>query len=55
VSVGEVYEDTENYDREYVEINAHHRYVALDYEGRTSTATGVLVADPLETDELLSL
>ena len=51
-SVEDVYQDAENYDREYVEINAHHRYVAIDYESRSSATAGVLVADPLDTDEL---
>ncbi|MGQ3331280.1 hypothetical protein [Halorubrum sp. FL23] len=47
VSVGEVNEDAEDHDRKYVKINAHHRNIAINYEGGSSTTTGVLVADPL--------
>ena len=53
VSVGEVYENTDEYDRQYVEIDANHRSISLDYEESTYEATaGVLVDDPLAPEEL---
>lgn len=53
VSVQEVYENTEQYDRQYVEINANHRSIAVDYEEAEFAATaGVLVEEPLEAEEL---
>jgi len=53
VNVQEVYENTEQYDRQYVEINANHRSIAVDYEETEFAATsGVLVEEPLEAEEL---
>lgn len=53
VSVEEVYENTEEYDRQYVEINANHRSISIDYENSTYSATaGVLVDAPLSPEEL---
>jgi hypothetical protein len=52
-SVSEVYQNPESYDREYVEISAHHRYASLDYENEPFSATaGVLVEEPLEASGL---
>jgi len=52
-SVNRVYQNSESYDRRYVEINAHHRYVSFDYESGSSSATaGVLVEEPLEATDL---
>lgn len=48
-SVSDVYQNSESYDREYVEISAHHRYASLDYENISFSATaGVLIEEPLE-------
>lgn len=53
VSVEEVYENTQEYDRQYVEINANHRSVSIDYENSTYSATaGVLVDEALAPEEL---
>ena len=53
VSVQEVYENTEQYDRQYVEINSNHRSIAVDYQETEFAATsGVLVEEPLEAEEL---
>ncbi|GAB6879164.1 hypothetical protein JCM17823_14380 [Halorubrum gandharaense] len=52
-SVTEVYENPDEYNAEHVEIQAHHRSLAVDDEGiPLSTTVGVLVDDPLESGEL---
>ena len=54
-SVDEVYNNPDDYSTEYVEFEAHHRNIAIDYEeGPFSTSVGVLVDEPLETDDLFS-
>jgi hypothetical protein len=53
VSVEEVYENTGKYDRQYVEIDANHRSISIDYEESTFAATaGVLVDEQLPPKEL---
>jgi len=55
VSIDDVYNNPDDYSTEHVEFEAHHRNIAIDYEESSfSTSVGVLVDDPLETDELFS-
>jgi len=52
-SLNDVYNNPDNYGTEHVELEAHHRNIAIDHEESPfSTSVGVLVDDPLETDEL---
>ena len=51
LGVTEAYEDSEQYDRQYVEIDAHHRAVSIDYDEIDQSATaGVLVEEPIGDD-----
>ena len=52
-SVEEVYQNTEDYRREYVEFTANHRSIALDDEQSDyKTTTGLLVDDPISPEHL---
>ncbi|GAA0530888.1 hypothetical protein GCM10008994_01840 [Halorubrum ejinorense] len=52
-SVGRVYRNTDDYRRDYVEFTANHRSIAIDDEQSDyKLTTGVLVDDPIESEEL---
>jgi hypothetical protein len=52
-SVEEVYQNTDDYRREYVEFTANHRSIALDDEASDyKTTTGILVDEPIRPEDL---
>lgn len=54
-TVGDVYQNTDEYDREFVQIEAYHRSIAVDFENTSYSATaGVLTDNPLGSSDLFS-
>lgn len=52
-TVEDVYQNTDDYQREYVEFTANHRSIALDDERSDyKTTTGILVDDPIRAEHL---
>ena len=54
-TVGDVYYNTDEYDPEFVQIEAYHRIIAVDFENTSYSATaGVLTDNPLGSSDLFS-